>query len=112
MFEVSQQLQAGCVASFTHSQPALAGNFKHTCPTPFGVLSKKKFLEVAHRGYLYRILLEPAGFVTKSYPIVDIKKNKEKEKTKNWMIKTIEKSMNRMKSVLHFMKHKFKYYFN
>ena len=41
MFEVSQQLQAGCVASFTHSLPALAGNLKHNFPTPFGVPAKK-----------------------------------------------------------------------
>ena len=32
------------------SLPALAGNFKHTFPTPFGVQAKKSFLEVAHRG--------------------------------------------------------------
>ena len=68
------------------------------------MLSIPQFL--AHFGqFLYYLLIHPTV-------LLDTKKNKEKEKTKNWMIKTIEKSMNRMKSVLHFMKHKFKYYFN
>ena len=51
-------------------------------------------------------------FINSFTVLVDTKENKKKEKAKNWMIKTIEKSINRMKSVLHFMKHKFKYYFN
>ena len=48
VFEVSQLVQAGCVASFTHSLPALARKFKYTFPTRFEV-STKIYMEVAHR---------------------------------------------------------------
>ena len=50
VFEVSSQCMQAVWLVLHTACLQLLGNFKHTFPTPFGVLSKKFFLESAHRG--------------------------------------------------------------